>query len=84
MTPKVLGSCYQGFLNQVPTFPSGSKDSYFKAFGPNDPTVLGFWAILRLSDVRAFRGPGEVEASLDRLGKRPLGFHSFIGTSCMN
>ena len=24
------------------------KDSYFKAFGPKDPIIYGFWAILML------------------------------------
>ena len=28
--------------------PLGSKDSYFKAFGPKDQTIKGFWAILSL------------------------------------
>ena len=28
--------------------PLGSKDSYFKAFGPKDHTIYGFWAILSL------------------------------------
>ena len=28
--------------------PLPSKDSYFKAFGPEDPIISGFWATLML------------------------------------
>ena len=33
--------------------PLPSKDSYFKAFGPKDPIIKGFWAIL-MPRVRAY------------------------------
>ena len=29
-------------------FPLPSKDSYFKAFGPENPIIEGFWAVLML------------------------------------
>ena len=41
---------YLELLGNSERLPLPSKDSYFQAFGPKDPIMRGFWAILMLKD----------------------------------
>ena len=59
-------------------FPEGSKDSYFKAFGPKDHIMLGFWAILSLRVLVMRKQPSPrprntlvVSILFDRLSSKP-------------
>ena len=42
------GCRFEAGARQLEPSTLGSKDSYFKAFGPKDHTIQGFWAILSL------------------------------------
>ena len=44
----LLYDSYNG--NYPPENVLDSKDSHFKAFGPKDPIVEGFWAVLMLRE----------------------------------